>query len=228
MYSSWGNNLDSTTASIIWYNYFKDRNITIVKVVYNINGTYVKEMEGNMLIITNYTNFSEVLNDYPHILEKYQNTLFIFHKVTWEMVRILFRATKFISINGGSHTKRHLISPLEVRLIDYLERIKAFQIDSLVWFQEEKEKMGVWSEDYKNLLTNNQNRDWTLTDKIASDELIYKMSLRKYYEVNLRENIERVISEYKNLLYSTSINSFKNYDSKITINFKILYNSYYS
>ena len=54
------------------------------------------------------------------------------------------------------------------------------------------------------------------------------MSLRKYYEVNLRENIERVISEYKNLLYSTSINSFKNYDSKITINFKILYNSYYS
>ena len=80
----------------------------------------------------------------------------------------------------------------------------------------------------KNLLTNNQNRDWTLTDKIASDELIYKMSLRKYYEVNLRENIERVISEYKNLLYSTSINSFKNYDSKITINFKILYNSYYS
>ena len=86
MYSSWGNNLDSTTASIIWYNYFKDRNITIVKVVYNINGTYVKEMEGNMLIITNYTNFSEVLNDYPHILEKYQNTLFIFHKVTWEEV----------------------------------------------------------------------------------------------------------------------------------------------
>ena len=71
---------------IIWYNYFKDRNITIVKVVYNINGTYVKEMEGNMLIITNYTNFSEVLNDYPHILEKYQNTLFIFHKVTWEEV----------------------------------------------------------------------------------------------------------------------------------------------
>ena len=232
IYSIYGENVNNTTALILLHNYFEGGSYlpktTIVKVSFGHYRTTVIEYEGNSLISTTYASFLETLREYPHILEKYQSTLFIFHKSTWEMVRILFKLSG-IRVSGGSHTKRHLISPLEVRLIDFMERLKSFELDIMEWKKISFSEIEYWT---RELLEYERGNIAMSAPRLQL--LKFKLSLRNYNTEDSSEltedssdKIERVLKEYKNILYAISINSYQNYDNKVTKNFRDLYNIYH-
>ena len=82
-----------------------------------------------MFIELGYSNLYELFlkNKELNILSKCKNTLFIFEEITWQCLQILF-FTLNIRLSGGSHTKRHLISPLDIRLLDSIELLKRYVI----------------------------------------------------------------------------------------------------
>nr|WVH38156.1 hypothetical protein [Poriella subacida] len=80
--------------------------------------------------IINYPLLAEgrVLEKYPNILTNYSNTVFICENSSWELLKIIFSVVG-IRLSGGSHSKRHLISPIDIRIIDVIERMKKFNYD---------------------------------------------------------------------------------------------------
>nr|YP_010977209.1 hypothetical protein UYH48_mgp08 [Daedaleopsis confragosa]WNZ34414.1 hypothetical protein [Daedaleopsis confragosa] len=236
IYSDWGKNVNLTTALILLYNYFKGFPMhtdyfinrpkyslitTIVKVTFGQYPTTIRNYKGYSFISTTYDNFQKTLCDNPQILENYHSTLFIFHKSTWEMIRILFNVSD-IRVCGGSHTKRHLISPLEVRLIDSMERIKSFELDRMEWKKCSYEDM----EDLSRELLAFENGEIKLNE-IQLELIKYKLGLDKYDDNDSSLNVDRILKEYRNALYAISINSYKNYDNKVTKNFRDVYNTYH-
>ena len=121
--------INSRYCGHLFNRYFnKDINI-IVQCCYNFKEIKINTFEDKMFIELGYSNLYELFlkNKELNILSKCKNTLFIFEEITWQCLQILF-FTLNIRLSGGSHTKRHLISPLDIRLLDSIELLKRYVI----------------------------------------------------------------------------------------------------
>uniref|UniRef100_UPI0030E2BE01 hypothetical protein n=1 Tax=Daedaleopsis nitida TaxID=1140402 RepID=UPI0030E2BE01 len=108
-------------------NEFFSNDITIlVKCSFSNSEMNIRTIDGKMYIDLAYAYLGELFSDTKlGLLDKSRNTLFVFDEITWECLQILFNSFK-IRLSGGSHSKRHLISPLDLRLLDCLELLRRY------------------------------------------------------------------------------------------------------
>nr|YP_010977173.1 hypothetical protein UYH48_mgp44 [Daedaleopsis confragosa]WNZ34378.1 hypothetical protein [Daedaleopsis confragosa] len=106
--------------------FFTNEITVIVKCSLSNSEMKVFTLNGKMFIELGYPYLGELFSDEKlGILEKTSNTLFIFDEMTWECLQILFTSHE-MKLSGGSHSKRHLISLLDLRLLDCLDLLRRY------------------------------------------------------------------------------------------------------
>ena len=145
----------------------------------------MSKYKGKMFIELGYSNLYELFleNKELNILSKCKNTLFIFEEITWQCLQILF-FTLNIRLSGGSHTKRHLISPLDIRLLDSIELLKRYVIE-LLYYNPQLDLIGEYSSkntEYKAMLERLVIHSYHSKDTLKSLEL--KSAYKKFFIIN--------------------------------------------
>ena len=119
----------------------------------------------------------------PNFIQNEKYVLFIFDKINWEMAQIIFKNINY-RINGGSHTKRYLISPLDIKLIEVTNQLKDY-----LYTLSEEEKISVEEREILN---------WN------KKKFLYKEILNSYYlHVKIRSNyLNPILNKYKEYLFT--------------------------
>lgn len=162
---------------------FTDNINIIVKCDYSNKDITICKYEDKMFIELSYSYLNELFIKNPNILSNCQQTLFIFEEITWECLQIIFNCLR-IRISGGSHSKRHLISPLDLRLIDCLALLRKFSSEIII----HKSNLDIETienfhrNDYRKLLESIINYSYYKKHSLKSMEV--KSALNKFFFIN--------------------------------------------
>ena len=97
----------------------------VIKCDYRNKDIEVFEEEGKTFISVGYNSLKDVFISKPEILENCDKTLFIFQEISWEAIRLIFNSFS-MRLSSGSHTKRHLLSPLDLKLMENIANLQLF------------------------------------------------------------------------------------------------------
>lgn len=219
-----------------------DRALKDLNYIYNIEERqHFKLIHLNLYILLNKDLFNKYKESvWNHIFKKYEygrdnekissRTLFIFEDISWENIVLLFKLNN-LHISGGSSSKRHLISPIDINLIEFLLCANNFDIGlSNIYKSFNDDFFSKGSIDLIKLkeiksLTNADNykdkdiiRNYLVNNEILNNRLKYFMELNNIYDKSLKmvgkieDKYSKIIEIYDLLIeYQEDINSSINY-----------------
>lgn len=146
-------------------------------IVFNLD-----DLSHKFYIETSISKLNIYLEKYPMFISK--NTLFLFENISWELIQIFFKSL-LIRINGGSHSKRYLISPLDLKLLDILHEIKEFSYT--IAKEQEESGYAKHSNEEKEILYKNYKS--FLNQSITQSYYLHEVKRIKYLDLIINKTI---------------------------------------
>lgn len=131
--------------------------------------------------------------------------VYVFHNINWKDICVLF-ATSGIDISGGSNSKKHLLSPHQYRLAQFLlclEKSSASGVVSNSFHKSRTIKDKKWG-DYSTKTTlqfiiNFTKTNEALKAQLLNNEPFIPKSVKEFYEIDyVAEPAERLINNNSN------------------------------
>ena len=182
IYSTLFNNLNSSNIRKFLKDFLFD-DFKIIRVKRIVEDVIRIEHGHKEYVELDQSKLKEFFIQNPNFIQNEKYVLFIFDKINWEMAQIIFKNINY-RINGGSHTKRYLISPLDIKLIEVTNQLKDY-----LYTLSEEEKISVEEREILNL---------------NKKKFLYKEILNSYYlHVKIRSNyLNPILNKYKEYLFT--------------------------
>nr|YP_010041397.1 RNA polymerase [Pisolithus tinctorius]QPA36175.1 RNA polymerase [Pisolithus tinctorius] len=153
---------------------------------------------------------------------EYDNLILIFNNITWSNILFLFRTMNII-IYGGSSTKRHLLSTVQLNLVKFLQLLNNMSVEPDIIYKSFTEMNSGYSKIDKDLCDYLNNVKISNLDDILKDYtgnvnynenyyfiILYNIILQKIFElIELRDNIYKL--EIENNIIIEEIKAKKHY-----------------
>lgn len=153
---------------------YEDKQYDTIKKEYNktIKKYYEDKESFNMINNFNYLIKLNLLHLFENeslkdLQEKYK-LIFIFEDISWSNIVLLFK-TKGINLYGGSDSRRHILSTVEAKLMNFLLLINHFYIDYNAIYVSQT-KYAETSAKYEKIITEFLNGEKTYVELILSDK----------------------------------------------------------
>ena len=136
-----------------------------------------KGKTSNIVIRDNQNHFQEDSMEY-------QNIIFIFHHITWSNILMLFKLLN-ITIYGGSSTRRHLLSSVQLSLVKFMQLLNNNLVDPDIIYKSFSE-MSTYNSKYNKKIEYFIDRiPETYDEIIESKKIEIGEDLNTYFVFNL-------------------------------------------